>query len=107
MESAPDDPELLLLAGWLHDRPNLNDPPAAARYYQRLADLGDNPSARLAGLLALCYHHCHEGRPAEANDLVRRIDEEFYGDASAAPSPQYRELKRKIEAALGDGPAMQ
>jgi hypothetical protein len=50
LEAKPNQPEALLLMGFLHDRDCLRQPNEAVKYYRRLAELKDNPNASFSGM---------------------------------------------------------
>jgi hypothetical protein len=105
--SGGDDPELLLLAAWLHEKPNLNDLTKAEMYYRRLADMKDVPGARLRGMISLCYFLNSQGRLDEAMRIADDVRGEFHTASAGtdSPGPYFDRLVRAIRSRLGKQPA--
>jgi len=101
------DPELLLLAAWLHEKPNLNDLATAEMYYRRLAELKTDPPARLRGMISLCYFLNRQGRLDEAMKLADDVNREFYTASGGQDSTRlaFDRLVREIRSHLKKQPA--
>ena len=66
LKNEPNHPEALALMGMLYDVACLNKPAEAVKYYGRLADVKDNPTAVLTGLYLQCLCHWNAGDLAAA-----------------------------------------
>lgn len=69
----PDDPVALHLAGLAYGPLGLNDSEQASLHFRRLADLQDNPSASLTGLVNLMELHRRNGDIAEAASVGQEL----------------------------------
>lgn len=100
LKESPDDTELLMVTGVLHDRPYLNQPSQAIVYYEKLSNIGGNPSARLRGLRLCYFFFVREGRYREAAEVQQELIREFYSQMSLAEQKYYLPHMAKIAAAM-------
>ena len=100
LEESPDDAELLMVAGVLHDRPYLNQPSQAIVYYKKLSNIVGSPSARLRGLRLCYFFSVREGRYREAAEVQQELIREFYSQMSQAKQKYYLPHMAKIASAM-------
>lgn len=67
LDAEPNQPEALILMGFLHDACCLNQPDEAIRYYRRAAELKDNPAASYSGMY---YQLCILRNRSEWRDVL-------------------------------------
>ncbi len=79
LDTDPDQPEALLLMGFLHLRECLDQPDEALKYYRRAAALEDNPVASYSGMY-FWARILHDRRQwAETLDLCQQISRRYPG----------------------------
>ena len=77
LKKDPDNTELLLLMGFVHDACCLNRLDEAMKYYSRLAAVKDNPSARMTGLRAQFTILLHQKKWKQAVEVGETFQKEF------------------------------
>jgi len=76
-QKEPDNPEALLLMGFVHDACCLNKLDEAMKYYTRLSAIKDNPSARMTGLRAQFTVLLRQKKWKQAIDAGETFEKEF------------------------------
>lgn len=77
LEKEPDNAEILLLMGFVHDAESLNELDEAMKYYSRLAAMENNPSARMTGLRAQFTVLLCQKKWKQATDVGETFEKEF------------------------------
>ena len=79
LDAEPDQPEALLLMGFLHVRDCLNQPAEALKYYRRAAELENNPVASYSGMFFSVHvlMDCRQWK--EASELCQTIWQRYPG----------------------------
>jgi tetratricopeptide (TPR) repeat protein len=102
LEAEPDQPEALLLMGFVHDRDCLKQPDEAMKYYRRLAESPNDPNASFSGLLFWMYvlKDCQRWEEAlELNETLLRqypvLDPAYSHDIRTIGNQCRQQLARK------------